>query len=877
MGTITFGSVLLYAQKPLFKVNPTISGTFSAGQTLTYNTGSWRASPSTVTTRIDTFIDGVQEGGYGADTYILPVDKSGGTIQIGVNVTNTQGSTYALSPVYNISELNLSPPFLSSDTADTATTKVITIAFGPDVSAGDVLDLEYSSNSDMSSATTATYTVLPADELLGSYDWSVAGQNIGTRYFRVRNTRGVVDGAYSDILSKVVVPSAPITTITSLSSDNTPTARVSLNADHIETYIIRTEWSTTSDFQTVDQFEEHTIDAGDVTATYYDSTATAVADGQWFVRSYVRASASLIGPWSNIDSETIATVVTSGAPVIADQTIRFGQNTLSGAGGKMLVNTGGAVDGTGTCTISGNVNFTINSTTGMITPTGTRGKANPLPASGTATITYVNAFGSDSATVTIECEADAYDYRTTTELTNAINNARPGTNGDSSGFTTDYIFYQVEGTVAGGSTDSFYIRGKTLAGTMTEPNDGVTTVAGYNRSASVAVSGGSLTITCRTNRGATFLPKIFCTGSGPLVIDGLIIGGANSTGTNSAANTTYQINATQNANWPAASKFAVINCTLGGTAIGTTQAYWTRTGTIDKCDIFVFEDNIINGAYAGLKVTDTGIFTYRRNAVRKITWDHIFYNMGYGADITASFCQMFISDNTLWDRARPIVVPGQHADSFQSGVAEQVDNALFNNKPLQRVVVGNIWDFSAENLGSESYNQGFFEAYFNQLYTATTGEIAYNLLICEAPNGLTLSASTDTNVFNNTLIFNTNAVIGELNAALVRGGQWSSSTGSTWTNNIFCGASAPFDEGSGMTHSGTVRVDALATAVSATSYESMFDGPFVRENDATAPNGNRPTFAYDETSEATVRADLISMFTPKAGGGAVGKGFTIGI
>jgi hypothetical protein len=131
------------------------------------------------------------------------------------------------------------------------------------------------------------------------------------------------------------------------------------------------------------------------------SGLTAATEYDFEVRG-VR-TATLLGDWSNV--ATVTTDASADVPVVANQTLVFGRLTRAGAGGTTAVTTGGAITG-GTIDSGTNANHWQISG-GVITPSAT-GVAAGLSASYTLGCTFSNSHGSDTATITINTEANTY-------------------------------------------------------------------------------------------------------------------------------------------------------------------------------------------------------------------------------------------------------------------------------------------------------------------------------------------------------------------------------------------------------------------------------------------------------------------------------------
>jgi len=137
---------------------------------------------------------------------------------------------------------------------------------------------------------------------------------------------------------------------------------------------------------------------------------------------FVRYTLTAGGVTIDSDSAAVGPIaaVATDAPVIANQTLDFGRLTLAGAGGIAPTNTGGAI--TTGCSIDSGTNanhWQIDPLTGVITPSG----ISALSASYTLGCTFGNAAGTDTATITINTEANAYDVASTAEATAAFSAA----------------------------------------------------------------------------------------------------------------------------------------------------------------------------------------------------------------------------------------------------------------------------------------------------------------------------------------------------------------------------------------------------------------------------------------------------------------------
>lgn len=99
------------------------------------------------------------------------------------------------------------------------------------------------------------------------------------------------------------------------------------------------------------------------------------------------------------------------APAIADQAMSFGRLTLAGAGGTALVNTGGGSISSASIDSGTDADHWQVSSSGVFSPSAT-GVSEGLSASYTLGVTYTNSEGSDSATLTINTEANTYSAAT---------------------------------------------------------------------------------------------------------------------------------------------------------------------------------------------------------------------------------------------------------------------------------------------------------------------------------------------------------------------------------------------------------------------------------------------------------------------------------
>jgi len=123
--------------------------------------------------------------------------------------------------------------------------------------------------------------------------------------------------------------------------------------------------------------------------------------------SDVVADTAAVGP---IEAEA-----PSAAPVVANQTLNFGRNAITGQYSEVVANTGGAITSASITSGNGSGHWQI-SATGVLSPASTR----TLDASYTLGCSFTNASGTDTATITIPTEADAWDAATTTQMTAAM-------------------------------------------------------------------------------------------------------------------------------------------------------------------------------------------------------------------------------------------------------------------------------------------------------------------------------------------------------------------------------------------------------------------------------------------------------------------------
>jgi len=104
------------------------------------------------------------------------------------------------------------------------------------------------------------------------------------------------------------------------------------------------------------------------------------------------------------------------APAVANQSLVFGRLTYEGYGGTGVVNTSGAISQD--CAINSGANanhWNLDAATGVFTPSAA-GYAAGLSASYTLGCTFGNAIGTDTATITINTEADTYSVANAAEM-----------------------------------------------------------------------------------------------------------------------------------------------------------------------------------------------------------------------------------------------------------------------------------------------------------------------------------------------------------------------------------------------------------------------------------------------------------------------------
>lgn len=155
---------------------------------------------------------------------------------------------------------------------------------------------------------------------------------------------------------------------------------------------------------------------GDTDATY---TPLAADEADTLYKRFVGTD-PFTGLTTTVDTPVVGPVEAAAAtpaPAVADQTLNFGRLTRAGAGGAEPANTGGDIT---SAAITGgtNANHWQISALGVITPSST-GVTAGLSASYSLTCSFTNDFGSDTATITINTEADAYDVASAAEMTAA--------------------------------------------------------------------------------------------------------------------------------------------------------------------------------------------------------------------------------------------------------------------------------------------------------------------------------------------------------------------------------------------------------------------------------------------------------------------------
>lgn len=157
-----------------------------------------------------------------------------------------------------------------------------------------------------------------------------------------------------------------------------------------------------------------------------DDTAVPGASGLTYTPQAADEGDSIYNGWTitangqsiPANSPTVGPILSASAsaPIVADQTVLFGRNTLVGDGGTAPVNTGGMITSASIDTGTNKAHWQISSA-GVITPSASG--AGSLSASYTLGCTFTNANGSDTATITITTEANAYDVASTAEMSRA--------------------------------------------------------------------------------------------------------------------------------------------------------------------------------------------------------------------------------------------------------------------------------------------------------------------------------------------------------------------------------------------------------------------------------------------------------------------------
>lgn len=534
----------------------------------------------------------------------------------------------------------------------------------------------------------------------------------------------------------------------------------------------------------------------------------------------------------------LGAAVPSGAPIVADQTINFGRLTRSGAGGAQLVNTGQPITGTTTNTLTGtNSSHWAISPIGVITPTAAF-VASPQ-ASYSLTATVYNDAGSDTATITINTEANAYDAITAAQITAAVSHAESLDN------TGTYTVYLRDGT---NINSLLGLYSYTFAGTLVDANDGANE-ASYDYNATASFSGGSCTIKARTAYQAQISQQARNIGSTGIVFDGIVFSRVTTPGSSLSV---YQASVERNTSHPAEPKVIFKNCKFGGADHNANYRSWINSLQIVVARDAVVEDCFFNGYYMGVTFLSVERGVARRNQFTQSAGDSIRSFGNATADLANfTLCRREFTSNVIWN---PYSASTTHNDGIQiGGTSDEVEQDIFVKR---NYYYGNV----------DTPCQGIFLD--DAPVTDINGIIAENFIMVRAPRALTLWRGA-VELRYNTCVYN--CLIDKLpsgnpnNTAGVYIGSINVDAGHSVNNNI---ATLLVDSSSGTPIPITdnyFSLDSKVAAADAKSYASNFNGPFT-----VGTYG--PSWTIRTDTAANLVADINTVFAPKAGSNAEGKG-----
>jgi hypothetical protein len=405
-----------------------------------------------------------------------------------------------------------------------------------------------------------------------------------------------------------------------------------------------------------------------ILASGYDWTTSALVDGSYSAVGRVsrlhRSGTRVYSPSSSALSILVQAGQANPSPNVADVTISLGRLTRSGVAFAQLVTTAGAITGEGGTTgLTG-----TNSSHFQLSATGELSTLAAFQSSPqtsyTLTATVCNAAGSDTATLTINTEAQAYDAATITQATTAVAHAK------SNYPTLNSKVYLRDGVTFGDFATNMSFAGASYAfpGTVSHPNVGLTSESGYDRNAQASIVGGSCEITCRTAYSVKIKGLLSLNGASGIIVSNIVAcKHYDSTPPSKTSGASIScVNITWNASNPTRPHIILRNCRIGSQWDGAGEDTSINAINIAAAASVCVEDCAINGAHIGINVGGTDYFYCLRTSCRKIIQD----GMGFRGINSATIDPVIrhITDYTFYDKVEQNPFFDKlHGDAMQFG------------------------------------------------------------------------------------------------------------------------------------------------------------------------------------------------------------------
>lgn len=521
----------------------------------------------------------------------------------------------------------------------------------------------------------------------------------------------------------------------------------------------------------------------------------------------------------------------------ADVTTVFGALTAAGAGGVPV--TGASIssgDASGHWQISG----------GLISPSAAGDTAN-------LNLGPYSLVLNNAQTVAITVLANGYSVATQAELTAAISAAASQT-------TTDNIIEGRSGLVIGSYGTDYTPAATNKSGTLTDANSGSYTANnnGYNRTNVATLSGGSTTIRAETGGTITFRGRVRPTSKGPWRFStGCLF--ENFGGGSQPIYTALYFDST-----------AVVAIIEGTTFTPATPEPAGNGNVFDgirlfKADTVIIQDNRFNQYQSCVKISAGNRISVRRNTFRP-GGDCITIRNTVAANMTGTLIRLEVNDNNAYEGSTHASYNSFHADFLQFGQpSDQVDISFYAG--------WNYFYAEPDVAGGGNRRSQFFFNDDSPASVTTVGEASNNFAAITSLNGLTAWNTPAGAVGDpkNGLVFQCNTLVrnaeGEGNPLQQSPPKITISSGGTvasWYNVVVGYSGGTPDDEIG----NVLGLDEDVAPGSVGSYSDAFDGPFT-----LGTWGYKPT-AKDYSSPANFRTWIEATWTPKAGGVAVGAGFT---